>query len=161
PGVVIDGHERVMLAAAINGKNGGLDLSADDFLSQPHQTVFKAAKSLPRSRRNLLSVQDVLRKRGQLESVGGAAGLTEIALETISPDIVNYAREEILAHSRQRRAAQIGARLHKGDITPEQAQAELMELRPADDAEREPRIRFYAPHELRDFRPDNEVVLVG
>jgi hypothetical protein len=130
-----DGHERVMLAAVINGKNGGLDLSADDFSSQLNQTIFKAAKSLPRSRRNLLSVQDVLRKRGQLESVGGRAGLTQIACETISPEIVKYSREEILKHSRQRRAAQIGGRLSKGDITPEQAQVQLMELRPPDDAE--------------------------
>jgi hypothetical protein len=162
--VIAEGHQRAYLAAMINGKNGGLDLSADDLSPGPYQTIFKAAKSLPRKRRNLLSVQDVLTKRGQLASVGGAAGLTQIACETISPEIVKYSREEILKHSRQRRAAEIGNQLHKGDLSLDEAQQALSKLHTADSeeaGEREPRIRFFSPCSLRDFVPDNDIVLAG
>jgi RecA-family ATPase len=35
------------------------------------------------------------------------------------------------------------------------------ELAAADAQAREPRIRFFTPSELRDFKPDNELVLIG
>jgi hypothetical protein len=45
------GHERTLLAAAMNGGNGDLIVTADDFFSPPHRQIFNVIASLPCSQR--------------------------------------------------------------------------------------------------------------
>jgi replicative DNA helicase len=117
---MINGHERVLLAALLNGTTE-LPVTAEDFSSPPNRTIFSAIERSPRSKRNLLGVQDALRVSGELKRVGGEAGLTQIVCETVSSEIVAYALDEVLEQSRNRRAAEIGKALHKGDIAVSEA----------------------------------------
>jgi hypothetical protein len=49
-----------------------------------------------------------------------------------------------------------------GKITAADARDKLHEiLSQPNTTEREPRIRFFSPHSLRDFVPDNDIVLIG
>jgi putative DNA primase/helicase len=132
---MINGHERVLLAALLNG-TPELSVTAEDFSSPPNRTIFSAIKKSPPSKRNLLGVQDALRASGKLKSVGGEAGLTQIFRETTSPEIVAYALGEVLAESRNRRAAEIGRALHKGAIGREQAIEELSKLNQGRESEK-------------------------
>ncbi len=124
---MISGHERCLLAFMLSGAGDELPVTPD-ILSPPHRKICSAIVSLPGSQRNLLAVQDALIARGELEEVGGAAGLTAIACETTSPEIAQYALGEVLDYSRKRRAAEIGERLQKGDISPDDAQEQLLKL---------------------------------
>ena len=76
---------------------------------------------------------------------------------------LEYALDQVLEHSRARQAAKIGEQMHRRELTPEQAQEKLATLikTKANTTEREPRIRFFSPRSLRDFVPDNDIVLVG
>ena len=47
------GHERTLLAAAMNGGNGDFIVTADDFFSPPHRQIFNLIARLPCSQRNL------------------------------------------------------------------------------------------------------------
>src|SRR5262249_31619458 len=111
-----DGHEQVVLAAMMNGRND-LPVTAADFSSPPNRTIFAAIQRLDESR-VLLAVQDELQRRGQLEAIGGPPRLTNIyALQHDAAD-VEYALGEVLDASRQRQAITIGQQLVNGAITP-------------------------------------------
>jgi hypothetical protein len=155
-----EGCEEVVLGALMQGRE--LLVTVDDF-SSVHRPIFKAIKSQPRKRRNFISITNVLRESGELEKVGGAARITEIGSMPHEAEIVQDQLERVLDYSRKRRAAEIGERLQRGEITPEQAQEWLAKLKQqnADGGTREPRIRFFSPCSLRDFVPDNDIVLVG
>ena len=122
------GHERTLLAAAMNGGNGDLVVTANDFFSPQHRKIFNAVASLPCSERNLLAVQDELIKRGQLQEIGGRAGLTEIACETVSSEIVRYAQDQVLDASRQRDAMHIFKDAAAGKITIDETRKRLDEI---------------------------------
>jgi hypothetical protein len=111
----------------------------------------------------LFAVQDELQRRGQLEAVGGKARLTDIVTLQHDEQNLNYALDQVLEHSRARQAAAICEQMHKRELTPEQAQEKLTTLikTKANATEREPRIRFFSPRSLRDFVPDNDIVLIG
>ena len=144
----------------MNGTDA-LPVTAEDFSSPPNRIIFNRISGLVN--RNLLAVTDALRLSGELERVGGAGRITEIATMTHDEPILKYALDEVLEHSRARQAAKIGQQMHSGEITPEQAQEQLAALikTRANTTEREPRIRFFSPCVLRDFVPDNDIVLVG
>ena len=122
------GHERTLLAAAMNGENGDLILTADDFFSPPHRQIFNVIASLPCTQRNLLAVQDELKRRGQLKHVGGVAGLTQIACETVSPEIVRYAQDQVLEASRERAAMRVFKEGAAGKIAACEAHKRLNEI---------------------------------
>jgi hypothetical protein len=65
---------------------------------------------------------------------------------------------------RARQAAKIGKQLIAEQITAADARERLNEIlaQPAEQpSTREPRIRFFAPSELRDYQPDKDIVLLG
>src|SRR4029453_2011882 len=125
---MIEGHEKGVLAAVMNGTDE-LPIAAEDFSSPPNRAIFSAIERLPRSKRNFLGVQDALLASGELKRVGGKPGLTQIACETASQEIVEYALSEVLENARERRAAEIGKALHRGDIEISEAAKQLTELR--------------------------------
>jgi AAA domain/DnaB-like helicase N terminal domain len=157
---ISDGHECVVLSALMNGEDA-LPVCADDFSSPPNRTIFERVSGL--ANRGLLAVTDALRFAGELDKVGGAGRITEIATLPHDEQNLKYALDQVLEHSGARQAAKIGEQLHKGEITPEQAQEKLATLikTKANTTEREPRIRFFSPCLLRDFVPDNDIVLIG
>jgi hypothetical protein len=141
---IADGHECVVLSALMNGEDS-LPVCADDFSSPPNRMIFNCVSGL--SDRCFIAVTDALRCNGQLERVGGAGRITEIATLPHDQDNLKYALDQMLEHSRTRQAAKIGEQMHKGEITPEQAQEKLATLikTKANTTEREPRIRFFSP----------------
>jgi hypothetical protein len=121
---MLQGHEQVVLAALMNGSES-LPVSDEDFLP-PNRTIFRRIRSL--DNRSLIAVTDALRKAGELERVGGAGRITEIALMPHDDASVEYALNEVLDASRQRKAANIGGELRRGNMSPERAQQELSSL---------------------------------
>jgi hypothetical protein len=119
-----DGHEQVILSALMNG-SPDLPVSSDDF-SSSNKMIYHRIQSL--TGRGLLAVTDALRRNGELEKVGGAGHITEIALLPHDDASVDYALGEMLDASRQRQAAKIGEQLHKGDITLAEALPRLSKL---------------------------------
>jgi hypothetical protein len=158
--MMLAGHEAVILSAVMNG-SPELPVAAADFFSPPNRLIFNRLIAL--TNRNLLAVTDALRRSGELEKVGGAHRITEIALLPHDDASLKYALGEVLDASRQRQTANIGKQLQAREITADEARQRLSSLARSPDVEtaREPRIRFFAPCELRDFRPDNDIVLVG
>jgi DnaB-like helicase N terminal domain len=122
---MLDGHESVLLAALMDG-HAELPVTADDFSSPPNKTIFHHVMRL--TNRCLLAVTNSLRESGELEKVGGAYRVSEIAQLPHDPANLEYALGEVLEHSRKRQAAEIGARLQRGDIAPEQGIDELLTL---------------------------------
>jgi hypothetical protein len=156
----VDLFECVVLSALMNGADT-LPVAADDFSSPPNRMIFNRVSNL--SNRGLLAVTDALRCKKELEKVGGAHRITEIFLMPHDAQNLEFALANVLEHSRARQAAKIGEQMHKRELTPEQAQEQLATLikTKANATEREPRIRFFSPRSLRDFVPDNDIVLIG
>ena len=138
--------------------------------SEAHGIILNAARTL-RDRGeavNTLAVAGELRASGNLDRVGGFPYLSDIS--TITHDItglVETACEAVAAKFKQRELRRMGQdfvdRVDAGNH--EEALAMLTRALPiftaANDAAREPKIRFFSPSELRDFEPDDEAVLVG
>jgi hypothetical protein len=156
----VDLFECVVLSALMNGADA-LPVCADDFASPPNRMIFNRISGL--TNRGLLAVTAELRANGELEKVGGAHRVTDISLLAHDEKTLEYALANVLEHSRARQAAKIGERMHRRELTPEQAQEKLATLikTKANVTEREPRIRFFPPCSLRDFVPDKDIVLVG
>jgi AAA domain/DnaB-like helicase N terminal domain len=123
--IMIEGLERVLLAAMMNGQ-GNLPVLERDFSSPPNRTIFQHIRQSEAG--GLLAVQDQLQRRRKLAEVGGAAGLTEIYCLPTDKANVEYALGEVLNASRQRDAVKIGQQLVSGAITPEKAQEQLAQL---------------------------------
>jgi hypothetical protein len=123
--ILSEGHEQVLLSALMNGTEA-LPVSADDFSSPPNRMIYNRIRGL--TNRSLIAVTDALRHAGELEKVGGAHRITEIALVPCDHENLKYALGEVLDASCQRQAAKIGAQLHRGDITIKQAQEYLAKL---------------------------------
>ena len=121
-----EGHEQVLLAAMMNGTDE-LPVSAEDFSSSPNRVIFNRIVGM--TNRSLLAVTDALQQSGELESVGGAYRITEISQMPHDSESVLYAIDCVLEDARERRAAAIGAQLHKGELTIEQAQEQLAQLK--------------------------------
>jgi AAA domain/DnaB-like helicase N terminal domain len=156
----VDLFESVVLSALMDGADA-LPVCADDFASPPNRTIFNRVSGL--SDRGLLAITDALRHNKELEKVGGAHRITEIWQMAHDAPNLTYALENVLKYSRARQAAKIGEQMHRGELTPEQAQEKLATLikTKANTIEREPRIRFSSPRSLRDFVPDKDIVLIG
>src|SRR5262249_31588951 len=116
--------------------NGHPDLPVceSDFGSPPNRTIYSCLMSL--TNRALLAVQAELQRRGQLETVGGRAGLTEISCLQHDAANVAYALDEVLEASRRRDAIKIGKELVSSAITPEKAQEQLAQLSQRRDCEK-------------------------
>jgi AAA domain len=117
---MIEGHERVLLAALMNGVE--IRIAPEDFTS-PNKIIFDTITGL--TNRTLLAVTDALRLSGQLDKVGGAYRIAEIACLPTDQLNVDYALSCVLERSNERRSQRIGQALQKGDIDIPQAAAEL------------------------------------
>jgi replicative DNA helicase len=89
-------------------------VGAADFSSPPNRMIFNRVSGL--TNRGLLAVIDALRRAGELERVGGAGGITEIATLPHDEENLKYALDQVLEHSRARKAGKIGQQMHKGEI---------------------------------------------
>ena len=107
----VDLFECVVLSALINGADA-LQVCADDFASPPNRMIFNRVSGL--SDRNLIAITTELRRNGELETVGGAYRITEIATMPHDEQNLKYALDQVLEHSRARQAAKIGERMHRG-----------------------------------------------
>ena len=106
----VDLFECVVLSALMNGEDA-LPVCADDFSSPPNRMIFNRISGL--ANRGLLAVTDALRRNGELERVGGAGRITEIATLPHDEENLKYALDQVLEHSGERQAAKIGQQLHK------------------------------------------------
>ena len=122
---MLNGHEGVILSAMMNGQD--FPLAPDAFASPPNRIIFNCIRGL-KGPRSLFAVQDELRAHGSLEEVGGYARMTEIQCLPTDKASVDYALDQVLEGFRARRAAEIGERMHKGEVTPEDALKELSSL---------------------------------
>jgi putative DNA primase/helicase len=154
PNPLLDGHEQVCLSAMMNG-HADLPVSEDDLTSPTNRVILAAIRRLDKNR-GLLAVCNELQRRGQLAAVGGRPRLTDISDMPHDPANVEYALSEVLEASRQRQAGKIGEQLHKGAITPDEAQTQLAKLHRRseveqswDDALNE---SVVTSHELRDLK---------
>jgi putative DNA primase/helicase len=112
-GANVDLFECVVLSALMDGADA-LPVCADDFASPPNRMIFNRISGL--SNRGLLAVTAELRRKKELEKVGGAHRITEISLLAHDEENLKYALNQVLEYSRTRQAAKIGERLHKGEI---------------------------------------------
>lgn len=124
-----EGHEQVLLAAMMNGTDE-LPVTAEDFSSPPNRTIFKTITRL--TKRGLLAVTDALRLGGELDNVGGHHRITGISQMPHDAASVQYALDCVLEDARERRAAKIGAQLHKGEISYYEASEQLAALHSLD-----------------------------
>ena len=127
PQPLLDGHEQVLLGALMNG-HANLPLVEDDFGSSPNRLIVAAIHRLDDTNRSVLAVIDELERRDELKAAGGRGRLNEIYVLPHDADSVAYALGEVLEAARQRRAIQIGGKLHRGAITASEAQAALAGL---------------------------------
>ena len=122
---MLDGNEKVVLSALMNGTTQ-LPVNVQDFSSPVNRTIFEVITAL--TNRSLIAVTNRLREIGELENVGGAHAITEIFNMPHDGPSLDYALGCVLEASRNRRAAEIGAKLQKTAITPEEAVELLSKL---------------------------------
>ena len=103
-----------------------LPVCADDFTSAPNRMIFNCISGL--SDRGLIAVTAALRANSELEKVGGAHRITDIATMPHDAQNLKYALDQVLEHSQARQAAKIGERMHKREIDPGEALKQLESL---------------------------------
>ncbi len=138
-------------------------------LSDRHGIIFDAARALHDRGEdvNSITVSTELNKAGKLDRVGGLSYLTELITVSHFDGLLASACEAVAGKFKQRELRKtVSAALEQIDAgNHEEALANLIRTLPcftaANDAAREPKIRFFSPSELRDFEPDEEAVLVG
>jgi hypothetical protein len=113
-------------------------------------------------------VQDFLLARGKLQSNGEKNLVSSIAADNritaMDKRCFDYAFGCVMDAYREREAVRIGKDLAAGKIAMNLAHkrlGEICQLTQQANGEREPRIRFFAPSELRDFSADTDIVFVG
>jgi replicative DNA helicase len=106
-----DGHETVVLARMMDAPSamGQRDLSLTaEIFTGPNRAIYSAIVAL-NGNRSLLAVQDELERRGQLQSIGGPARLTEIFNRPTDDANFEYALSEVLDACRPTGACQPSA----------------------------------------------------
>lgn len=122
---ITEGHECVVLSALMNGKDA-LPVTADDFSSPPNRIIFNRISGL--SDRCFIAVTDALRLNDELDKVGGAGRITDIATMPHDEQNLKYALDQVLEHSQARQAAKIIERMHKHEIDLAEGLKELEKL---------------------------------
>jgi DnaB-like helicase N terminal domain/AAA domain len=165
---LIEGHEKSFLAHLISGHDACDKflhrVSPDVLLVPRHRAILDAIHDVHDEREeiNHITVSNRLSEKGKLAECGGIPGVIEIALSTTSAEIAESALDCMLESYRARKAAKIGAQLHKAEITPEQALDRLEKL-DQDQAHEvgRPLIEFRSPLQLQNFTPPPGIMLVG
>src|SRR5581483_3593969 len=159
---MLEGHEKVVLAALMNG-HPELVIEADDFSSPPNVEIFQSIRACIRRGvpPTLLSVQDDLIRRGKLAEIGGVGALNELITLPTDSDNVAFAHSEVLDASRAKRASRIAKNLQSGTIGIEQAAKQLTKLTERPERNAKPLIVFRSPLELQNYTPPPGLVLIG
>jgi hypothetical protein len=118
---------------------------------------------------NIISVTQYLRETRKLESVGGAAAVTNLGGDTHCPGIESARHQLSVLHDlwSKRQVIQLGQKLAKTgagtDINQlvSEVEATIENLKQTRSGKREKRIRFFRPSELRGYTPDVRTMLVG
>lgn len=167
---LVEGHEALLLARFLNDKDAirrYTDLKSEHFGSPVNREIFTAILQLHYAGHdtNFLALEDYFRRRDRLREIGAhtlstLAGDSRIA--AMDDACCDYAKDCMLDAFRERETARILKDGAAGKITAADARDKLHEiLSQPNTTEREPRIRFYTPAELRDYVPDKDIVLVG
>jgi hypothetical protein len=115
---MLHGHEGLLLAAMMNGRDD-LQIEERDFSFEQNRLIFNVQRSL--KIRTWRALQIKLERLGQLQKAGGISRLTEMQLLPTDEANVEYALGEVLEASRERRSREIGKKLHRAEISREQA----------------------------------------
>jgi hypothetical protein len=138
----------------------------DHFFVPAHRIIYEVMTELWQNGKaiDLVIVTISLQDRHQLTKVGGAGYVTELFNFVPTGANVEFYIDIVREKSKSRKivsiATEIGRQAKNGsgpDDMLATAENEFSRLH----ADGERRIRFFSPSELRDFRPDNELVLVG
>jgi AAA domain len=122
---MIDGHEKVLLSALMNG-TAELPVTADFFSSLLNKIIFNCVTEL--TNRSLLSVTDALRVSGELEKVGGAHRITQISGLPHDAANIDYALGCVVDAYRERETTRICKDHIAGKITADSLRAKLDEI---------------------------------
>jgi len=131
---MLEGHERTILSYLLNGHGGArefLHRVAERIFSNPiHGTILHAIRDVfdQGDEVNFITVSNRLDEMKALANCGGQGGIVEISNETSSAEIVESALECVLEAYQERETIRIGERLHSGEITGEQAVAQLQSI---------------------------------
>ena len=141
-------------------------IGIEHFRVSAHRTIYEviADQRSEGKPTDLISVTIALRNRNLLDSVGGAEYVTDLFTFVPTSANIQYYIDTVLEKHQSRQVTDLASniiRLGKNGSGPAEmislAENELARLH----SDRARRIRFFSPSELRDFQPDNEVVLVG
>ena len=134
---MILGHEETILSRLMNREDALPSLShlTEQFFSaEKHRHMFRAIVAIRASGKRPVpaAVDEELRRAGHFEAVGGNGATTSIFLTPANDAITDYAAGELLDRYRRNLTAQIGEKMMRGEMTPEQAQLDLAAiLKPA------------------------------
>jgi len=118
---------------------------------------------------NIISVTQYLRETRKLESVGGAAAVTNLGGDTHCPGIESARHQLSVLHDlwSKRQVIQLGQKLAKTGAGTDmhelvsEVEATVENLKQTRSGKREKRIRFFRPSELRGYTLDARTMLVG
>ena len=88
-------------------------LKAEDFYLDAHRKIFEAMEHLFNEREavDVLTVKEELKKRGELESVGGMEYLAELVESSITPALIDQHIEIVLEKSAFRKLIEVATRI--------------------------------------------------
>lgn len=121
--------ECAVLGAILNGAEVPAGLQPEDFYHEPHRRIFGACKALADDGNPTIedAVVHYLRNQGGLRSVGGAAYVSSLTRPLPNVAALKYFAGLIRKDSRDRKAMELGARLHRGD-DPKKISAKLQRI---------------------------------
>lgn len=163
-----DESERCVLAKILTEGFDSLPeaVSPDCFGNATNRAIYEAAFKYWGDGRptDYIAISQALGASGQLEAVGGVAYLTGLFMEPISASAVESAISTLKEKRNQRRAREaFKAGLDEIDAggSLDVALSGVARLADESSANREPRIAFFSPGELRRYSPENDQVFVG
>ena len=119
--------EKIALASLFNAGNGEVP-SPDLFFFPTHLKIYKGFAELE-SRNvqpDIITLTQVMRENGELDSVGGAHAITLLGTEYNKPaEITEYAISELRALRARRQTIELGEQMHEDAIEPEAARDRL------------------------------------
>jgi hypothetical protein len=145
----------------------------DEYFYVPaHRTIYSVLVDLWNAGQaiDLITFTQVLRDRNLLESVGGAAFVTEVFNFVPTAANVEYYIDIVRDKYELRRLIRLGTEMTRQGANGSDpaeiaafAEREIFKLRQLEgtNGEHQHHIQFFTPSQLRDFRQDNESVLIG
>jgi DNA-binding MarR family transcriptional regulator len=130
-----EGAEKIVLASMLNGGDNGEFPSHELFFLPQHQVIHRglAALKLRRIPADTVTLTQELIDAGELENAGGASAITDLGVDFTakSPELVRYELGRLHELRAKRELRRIGERLINGEITPNEAQEQIVGLNTA------------------------------